>query len=247
MVASLIVSIGMPRAGSGWHYNLIHDLVVASGGKNAHQIRTRFLLQPILTEVNCNIGAFTAKRLIPVLVPAVLGNKFVIKAHAGPTPFALKLIQKGWITPIYIYRDPRDALLSAFEYGKRKRDSARSGAFSELTNIPQSIDFMKEYVRIAEAWLDCAQALHCRYEDLLLEYPTEVDRLAGFLGFGVDDEKIQNTIDRYQPKKGSSDQKGTHFREGVIGRYKEKLTKEQIVLCNTAFGSFLDRMSYHCD
>ena len=25
----LIVSVGMPRAGSGWHYNLIHDLVVA--------------------------------------------------------------------------------------------------------------------------------------------------------------------------------------------------------------------------
>ena len=247
MKTPLIASIGMPRAGSGWHYNLIHDLVVASGGVDARRVRERFLLGAILTEVNCNIGAFTPKRLIPVMVPAVLGQRYVIKAHAGPTSLALRLIRKERIIPIYIYRDPRDALLSAYEYGQRKRDDGRSGAFSELDTIEKTIEFMKDYVAISEAWLGCDKALHCRYEDLLLDYQSEVARLADFLGIDIQGDGIQATIDKYQPRMGSMDQRGTHFRKGVIGRYREKLTGEQLVLCNKTFEPFIDRMGYPLD
>ena len=123
MNGKIILAVGMPRAGSGWHYNLVHDLIVSSGGQDARDIRQRYYLGPILTEVNCNIGALTPQRLIPVTVPALMGNTFVIKAHAGPKPLALRLIHSGLIQPTYIYRDPRDALLSAYEYGQRKRES----------------------------------------------------------------------------------------------------------------------------
>ena len=244
MLKPLIISIGMPRAGSGWHYNLIHDLVVASGGEDARLVRKRFLLGPILTEVNCNIGAFTLKRLIPVMIPALLGKKYVIKAHAGPTSFVMGLINLGQIIPIYIYRDPRDALLSAFEYGKAKRDSQRAGAFSELLTIEQAIEFMKDYVKISEQWLECHKALHCRYEDLLLDYRAEVKRLLDFLNIDLDDEKVQKVIAVYQPDKGSGNQKGTHFKQGLTGRYKEHLSEEQKALCIQVFGSYLDRVGY---
>jgi hypothetical protein len=115
----IILSVGMPRAGSGWYYNLTHDLVTASGGQNARQVRKRYHLQKILTEVNCNIGVLTVRRLSAVLIPSLLGNTFVIKAHAGPTPFALGLIRAGWLRPAYIYRDPRDAMLSAYDNGQK--------------------------------------------------------------------------------------------------------------------------------
>ena len=35
----IILSAGMPRAGSGWYFNLMHDLITNSGGQNARQIR----------------------------------------------------------------------------------------------------------------------------------------------------------------------------------------------------------------
>jgi hypothetical protein len=113
----IILSVGMPRAGSGWYYNLTHDLALAAGCQDAHRIRQRYHLQKVLTEVNCNIGALTPRRLLAVLAPSVLGNTFVIKAHAGPTPFALRLMRSGQLRPAYIYRDPRDAMLSAYENG----------------------------------------------------------------------------------------------------------------------------------
>jgi hypothetical protein len=244
MVSPLIVAIGMPRAGSGWHYNLVHDIVVAAGGQDARMIRQRYLLHRILTEVNCNIGAFTAKRLLPVIVPTLFGNTYVIKAHAGPSPLALRLIKNRRIIPLYIYRDPRDALLSAYEYGQIKRDAGRSGAFSDLKSIEEAIDFMTEYVRISESWLACKPALHTRYEDLVLNYPVESKRLVDFLGLDIQDENIRMVVQRYQPNKGRSDQRGIHFVKGMVGRYRERLTEEEQKLCIEAFGGYLGTMGY---
>mgnify|MGYP001139047165 CR=1 FL=1 len=39
----IVLSVGMPRAGSGWHYNLIHDLMEAAGYTDAQAILDRCL------------------------------------------------------------------------------------------------------------------------------------------------------------------------------------------------------------
>ena len=67
----IVLSVGMPRAGSGWHYNLIHDLMKTTGCADARDIRERYRLQNILTEVNCNIGVLSARRLGLVMLPGV--------------------------------------------------------------------------------------------------------------------------------------------------------------------------------
>lgn len=244
MTGKIILAIGMPRAGSGWHYNLVHDLIVAAGGQDARQIRQRYRLGRILTEVNCNIGALTPQRVIPVTIPALTGNTFVIKAHAGPKPLAMRLIHNGLIQPTYIYRDPRDALLSAYEYGQRKQASGRVGPFADLDTIETAIDFMREYIQISEAWLACEQSLNLRYDNLLIDYDTQVARILEFFKMNPDDPALLPVIEQYRPDKGSSEQKGTHFVKGKIGRYREKFTPEQKRLCLEAFGDYLERMGY---
>ena len=59
----IVLSVGMPRAGSVWHYNLVRDLMETTGCADAYDIRKRYRLQKILTEVNCNIGVLSASRL----------------------------------------------------------------------------------------------------------------------------------------------------------------------------------------
>jgi hypothetical protein len=39
----IVLSVGMPRAGSGWHYNLIHDLMKTTGCADAREIREKYL------------------------------------------------------------------------------------------------------------------------------------------------------------------------------------------------------------
>lgn len=240
----IVLSIGMPRAGSGWFYNLTNDLMLANGCQDARQIRQRYHLQSILTEVNCNIGALTPRRLVAVMIPSLFGNTFVIKVHAGPTPLALNLIRRGSIRPAYIYRDPRDAMLSAYEYGQRGLQKGRANAFSHLTDFETSLDFMEDYVRIWEAWMQCDQALHTRYEDLLTNYAVEAARLVSFLGLNAQDEAIKAVIDKYRPESAQTDQKGLHFSKGKIGRFRQKWSTQQQGILADRFGPYLERMGY---
>jgi hypothetical protein len=245
----LILSAGMPRAGSGWYYNLTHDLVTASGGQDARQIRRRYHLGRVLTEVNCNIGALTTPRLLAVLPPSLLGNTFAIKAHAGPTPFALQLIQRGMLRVAYIYRDPRDALLSAYNNGQRALKKGRTNAFSHLTDFDKAVDFMLEYLRIWEAWSACDLALHTRYEDLLTNYDGEAARLVAFLSLDGDDPALRSVLDKYRPEQvraeqAQTTQKGIHFNKGKIGRFRQRLSPEQQAILVDKFSPYLSRMGY---
>lgn len=244
MKNKLILSVGMPRAGSGWFYNLTHDLMVAAGSQDARRIRERYHLQTILTEVNLNIGALTPRRLLLVLIPVLMGNTFVIKAHAGPTPMARFLIRRGLIRPTYIYRDPRDALLSAYEYGQRARRDDRENAFSRLTSLDQAIAFMQAYVHISQAWLACSQALHIRYEDLLRAYEDEAARLIAFLGLDQEGSDLSSVIDKYRPERGRAGQQGLHLVEGKIGRFRKAFTDEEKAKFLDVFGEFLNAEQY---
>jgi len=240
----LILSVGMPRAGSGWYYNLTHDLVAAAGGQDARQIRQRYHLERILTEVNCNIGALTLPRLTSVLLPSLLGNTFVIKAHAAPTPAALRVIQSGRLRAAYIYRDPRDALLSAYDNGQRALQKGRPNAFSHLTDFDKSLEFMRAYVRISDAWLAITPVLHTRYESLKDDYDLESGLLAAFLDLDPGDPRARPVIERYRPEAARQGQQGIHFNKGKAGRFRERMTIEQQEIMAREFATYLTRMGY---
>ena len=240
----IILSVGMPRAGSGWYYNLTNDLMLASGAQDAHQIRQRYRLQGILTEVNCNIGALTPRRITAVMIPSLLGNTFVIKAHAALTPYARFMIQRELIRPSYIYRDPRDAMLSVMENGQRALQRGQPNAFSPFAEFEAALHFMVEYLHIWESWMGCRQVLLVKYEDLLLDYETETGKLMEFLALDRNQLQIQALIEKYRPEKAQPDQKGIHFSHGKIGRFRQKMSPEQQALMADRLGAYLVRMGY---
>ena len=239
----IVLSVGMPRAGSGWHYNVIHDLMATTGCADARDIREKYRLQKILTEVNCNIGVLSARRLAMVTVPALAGNTFVIKAHAGPSTGSRLLETTGLMRVTYIYRDPRDAMLSAFDFGQRALDKGRPNAFSHLTDFQKTLDFMTEYVRIWEKWMAEKTPLIARYEDLLLNYDAEVTRLVRFLKLDGSRPEVQAVIEKYRPEKGEG-QQGLHFFKGKIGRFREAYSADQQKIMVERFGSALKKMGY---
>jgi len=239
----IVLSVGMPRAGSGWHYNLIHDLMKTTGCANAREIREQYNLQGILTEVNCNIGVLSLRRLALVTRPALAGKTFVIKAHAGPTTWSRLLSTLGLLRITYIYRDPRDAMLSAYEYGQRALEKGRPNAFSHLSDFEKSLEFMEGYVRIWEKWQAEKNVLIARYEDLLREYETEAARLVGFLGLDGSRPEVRQVIEMYRPKEAEG-QQGLHFYKGKIGRFREAYSSEQQVILAERFGAYLKQMKY---
>jgi len=239
----IVLSVGMPRAGSGWHYNLIRALMRTKGCRDAQDIRRQYHLETILTEVNCNIGVLSLRRLGMVLIPALLGNTFVIKAHSAPTLWARMLIRSRLLIVTYIYRDPRDAMLSAYEYGQRAIVKGRPNAFSHLSDFEKTLAFMLEYVRIWEAWMMNKEILHARYEDLLTGYDIEVERLSSYLRLDPMNRDVKAVIDQYRPGKADG-QQGLHFFKGKIGRFRQKYSVDEQAILNERFGPYLDQMGY---
>ena len=239
----IILSVGMPRAGSGWHYNLVHDLMQTTGCADARDIREKFRLQNILTEVNCNIGVLSARRLGMVTIPALMGNTFVIKAHAGPSSASRLLQRLGLLRITYIYRDPRDAMLSAFDYGQRVLERGHPNAFSHLTDFQKSLSFIMDYVRIWDRWTKEKNVLIARYEDLLTDYDKETTRLVKFLQLNGSSPEVQKVTESYRP--GAADgQQGLHFYKGKIGRFRESYSAEEQAILNEKLGPYLVRMGY---
>ncbi len=238
----IVLSVGMPRAGSGWHYNLIHDLMATTGCADARNIRERYRLQKILTKVNCNIGVLSARRLGLVSLPGLL-NTFVIKAHAGPTNTSRLLAALGLLRITYIYRDPRDAMLSAYDFGRRALANGRPNAFSHLSDFEKSVTFMMKYVRIWEKWMKEKNVLIVRYEDLLRNYDVESARLVEYLKLNGSSPEVCAVIEKYRPDVAEG-QQGLHFFMGKIGRFHDSYNEEQKLLLKEKLSPYLARMGY---
>lgn len=239
----IILSVGMPRAGSGWHYNLVQDLMRTTHCDEAADIRARFHLSGILTEMNCNIGVLSARRLAMVAVPSLLGKTFVIKAHSKPTRWSRLLTHWGALRITYIYRDPRDALLSAMDYGKRTLDNGRPNAFSHLSDLTRGMAFMDGYVEIWRKWMQQRGVLTQRYEDLLSNYDVEVARLVVYLGLDASAADVRKAVVKNQPERAHDGQR-THFFKGKIGRFRQAFTAAEQELLLQRYGSVLPQMGY---
>jgi hypothetical protein len=241
----IVLAAGMPRAGSGWHYNLVHDLMATTGCDDARDIRAKYHLENVLTEVNCNIGVLSLRRLLMVTRPTLIGHTFVIKAHAAPTVWARALIQGGIMRATYIYRDPRDAMLSAHDYGQRVLEKqGRPNAFSHLTDFQKTMDFFTEYVQGWEQWMQIPAVLTARYEDLLLDYDRQAGRLVQFLDLNPAEEAIRDVIEKYRPAGEVQSQQGTHFYKGQVGRFRERYSEQEQKILADKFGPYLKKMGY---
>ena len=244
MKKQMILSVGMPRAGSGWYYNLTQDLVIAAGGVDAKIIRSRYGLSKLLTKVNCNLGTLSSYRLIPALAPLLFEPGYVIKLHAGRRPLADRFIKFGLIKPTYIFRDPRDSLLSAYENGQLMSSQGLTNAFTPLRTIEDAIKFMDFYVKVAREWIAQPATLVVKYEDLKGNFDQEADRLLDFLGIDSGEENIKSIIDQYRPDQKPKKSPGLHFVKGKVGRYQEAFTADQLTTCDRLFGDFLDEHGY---
>jgi hypothetical protein len=143
----------------------------------------------------------------------------------------------------YIYRDPRDAMLSAMDYGKRAIQKGRPNAFSYLGDFEQAVEFMTTYVRIWQAWVRERGVLVSRYEDLLRDYDEEARRLATFLGIDAAKPAIGEVLGRFRPEQAEGRQ-GTHFFKGRIGRFREAFPAGKQATLAEKFGPYLEKMGY---
>ena len=117
----IVLSAGMQKSGTAWFFNITNDMLIAAGFDDVRKIREQFGLQSILLYHNCNIEDLAAKKMSRVIIPHNQGHTFVVKTHSGPSPSLLSLISENIIKAAYIYRDPRDVVLSVMDHGQNQK------------------------------------------------------------------------------------------------------------------------------
>jgi hypothetical protein len=155
------------------------------------------------------------------------------------------LIGGGMIRATYIYRDPRDAMLSASDYGRRVLEKqGRPNAFSHLTDLQKTMEFFSQYVKDWQHWMEIPQVLKARYEDLLGNYDTEAARLVQHLRLSPDDPAIKAVVEKYRPGGEAQTGQGIHFFKGQVGRFRSRYTADEQRIMAERFGPYLLKMGY---
>jgi len=246
----IILSAGMQKAGSGWYFNLTNDLLIQAGYDDIRILRGKFKLGDFLKDFNCNMGDMTLAKCLRLFVPHLFGHTFVVKTHGGPSfriLHVLCFLQAVKIT--YIFRDPRDIALSAFEHGEKIRGSGQEHTFGKLKNLPESIEFVRSLLPIWDNWVKLQKrlpnkVLMARYEDLVADPIKEMNRLANFIGIHIDRAALTALIKKYSGGKPGESLKGLHFNKGSIGRFRDVMGNKELELCRKYFGPYLERMGY---
>lgn len=173
-------------------------------------------------------------------------------------PYLSLLTQPGQAT-VFMYRDPRDMLVSHVFYATDLYENhgmnryyaqldgmeARLNAAIEGVPDPEfSLSNVRERYESYSGWLTQPEVLCLRFEDLILEQDVALARLLGYLEV----HGLDLTVPREQAieilKTGIAPHKSGTFRKGQPGNWREHFTTENKARFKEISGDLLVRLGY---
>lgn len=238
----IILSAGMGSAGSGWIFNLTNELLMAAGERDVRQLRDDYGLSDILCTRNCAHDLRKQRDVARLLAVASEGHTFVVKSHKPPSRAFRRLQAGGLARATYIFRDPRDVVVSVFERGEKGRARGRTKAFARFKTMNHTMLWVRyRLLSVYDAWARCPGTHLVRYEDLRADPMNEMQRLVEFLRVDVEHSAMQSIVSSYEGDKAKQ-KPGSHYREG--GARRDALTLKQRARCDRLFGAHLKKMGY---
>lgn len=182
--------------------------------------------------------------------PLLPGGGRLIKTH--------ELYRKSYKRAIYLARDPRDVMLSEFNYEKNLGViDDNFDAFLDAF-LRKGVNPFGLWVDHVNTWLDAADTGQCellivRFEDMRRETEKTLAQMMEFLNFPVDGETIRKAVEansleqmkekeKINPQRASA--KGRFVGSGSVAGWKNKLTPAQLQKMDQYAGSAMTRLGY---
>jgi sulfotransferase family protein len=165
---------------------------------------------------------------------------------------------------IYLVRDPRDVVLSLYNFRRKYRsvdDSYPIEQYVVERFLPGDLDV--SWGEHVGSWLGTRMNrpgfLLVRYEDLLQDPTRELGRLASFLGTAANTEALTRAIERSSANRLRQLEKVEHeawvttkgkradvpfIADAVAGTWKQKLPERSVALIESAWGHLMNFLGY---
>lgn len=254
---------GMPRAGSRMYFFLIEELMFAAGHPNSVELREK--LGENLPPRTINHYFQLPQLLAFNRVAQDTNTLFAIRTHKGLTLTGRALMNTGRMRGAYVYRDPRDVIVSALERGRIMRESGNAAryfgigpyrTFARLKTLKGGLRWFKyQQFDRWKRWSNCPNILMSRYEDNISDPKKTLISLREHFKLDVPDEKLDaiaapffkpeeavEKADYYTIKDTPGG--GALKNKGVVGRFNETFSNEEIELINDYLGDIIQRMGY---
>ncbi len=195
----------------------------------------------------------------------IVGDELV-GAHLHYSDAILNAIEKNNLIHFFIYRDPRDVVISEAHYLTDMNSwHYLSKYFKSLPDLPRRIDFSilgtemiqlkVEYPNIAQRfykykpWISCTNVCAIRFEDLISEKREKV--ISKIYRFYIERTSTSNYIEEYDflsKVTFNINPANSHtFRSGKSGNWKTTFTERQKDLFKEIAGDLLIELGYEKD
>lgn len=240
----VVLSASMPKSGSAYFYNIINELLIATGKVDARQIKKRRNLDQLMKWHDNNIKTLLFNKLFKLWLISILEGTFAVKTHHPPT-LSLKVFNNlGSYKIIYCYRDPRDVLLSALDFGRKIIANGRGHDFPKINDFDESLEHVKLWLCVWKRYYNMSGVLMVRYEDMM-ERPIEITKqIENYLSISITDKQREEILWKYSRDNPNGDRTGMHFNKARVFRYKQEMLDVQKIKCQEAFGDYINEMGY---
>jgi len=247
----LILSGSLPKSGSTWLFHMTDALLISSGRPGIQELRKTCRLESVIPQRHCDIS-YTGPAKLLRLLPATLrgfrgrGHDLLVRTHFAPSRSFRLMMRLGLAKATYVYRDPRDVVLSAMDHGQRGRDCGSDHELMALTTLDKAIDYTRaNLMPHFNAWMDTPGVLKLRYEDLTADTPGSLTQISEYLGLNLADEAIRAVAQRFDKSAmNRGDRVQMLVNRGTAARFRNEMTDEQLRITTDAFAPELERMGY---
>jgi Sulfotransferase domain len=197
-----VIAAGMQRSGTRWFCNMLVDVIGEITGSNTRQLRDSYgvhgLLQRYHTPtLKARMSGWRLRRLERILAD---GHTLVFKTHRPPTAPLRERLAEGSAVAVYLFRDPRDVLVSALEQGAkmRSRGALPIRSFARLTNFDRALRWLqRRLLPVWQEWTSIDGVLTLRYEDLLADPRAIMTKTLDHLGIPASSDIVDRVVREY--------------------------------------------------
>ncbi len=230
----------MQKSGTAFIYHMINSLVAHTIGHDARKVKAKYGVGKFMKGGNHNIGDLSPSKVLRLWWVSLLGKSYVVKTHSGRITRTLRFLLKArQVKIIYIYRDPRDVLLSVMDHGAKIRAKGKNHTFARWDTFDKAFNKLKGYLKNFRNYNGNNLVMTVRYEDLISDPSAVMKKIAHYLGI----EPNLELIDKILKENNVTDK--FHFNKGVAGRYKESMTPKQIGRFEEVYGETMIKMGYN--